>query len=75
MAFNYEIKERIAVLSESEDGRYATEVNLISFNGAEPKLDIRKWNKSEGRMGKGIALTQEEAGALLLALQGRKQAE
>lgn len=75
MAFQYEIKERIAVLSESEDGRYTTEINMISYNGADPKVDIRKWNRAEDRMGKGIALTKEEAGALLMALQGRKQAD
>ncbi len=59
MAFNYKIKEHIATLSEN--GPYATEVNLISYNGAEPKLDIRKWDKSANRMLKGIALDQDEA--------------
>lgn len=68
MAFNFDIKERIAVLSESGNGAYATEVNMISFNGAEPKLDIRKWDKRTDRMLKGIALSGEEVEALKKAL-------
>lgn len=68
MAFNFDIKERIAVLSESGNGVYATEVNMISFNGAEPKLDIRKWDKRTDRMLKGIALSGEEVEALKKAL-------
>lgn len=71
-SFNYEIKERIAVLSESEDGRYTTEVNMISYNGAPEKLDIRKWNRADDRMGKGVTLTEEEATALVMALADRK---
>ena len=70
--FNYEIKEQIAVLSESEDGRYTTEVNLISYNGAPAKLDIRKWNRAEDRMGKGVTLNEEEAEKLLYALMNRR---
>ena len=64
MEFNYDIKKRIAVLSESGNGAFTTEVNLISFNGAEPKLDIRKWDKRTDRMLKGIALDGEEVEAL-----------
>ena len=37
-----EIVETIAVLSENEKG-YTKEINLVSWNGAEPKLDIRNW--------------------------------
>jgi len=36
----YEIKEEIAVLSESTKG-WKKELNLVSWNGAEPKYDIR----------------------------------
>jgi len=71
-SFDYEIEERIAVLSESEDGRYTTEVNMISYNGAPAKLDIRKWNRADDRMGKGVTLTEEEAAALVMALADRK---
>lgn len=75
MAFNYEIKERIAVLSESADGKYTTEINMISYNGAPAKMDIRKWNRAEDRMGKGVTLNEEEAAALIMALRDRKKME
>lgn len=68
-AFNYDIKKHIATLSQTEDGRYTTEVNLISYNGAKAKLDIRKWDRGSDKMLKGIALSDEEAEALKLSLQ------
>lgn len=58
----YEIKEKIAVLSDS--GAWETQVNLISWNHAKPKYDIRKWNVETGKMSKGISLTEEEWEAL-----------
>ena len=36
-------------------------MNLVSWNGKEPKLDIRPWNEDRSRMGKGISLSMEEA--------------
>lgn len=66
--FKYEIVEHLATLKETNDGRFTVEVNLISFNGAEPKIDIRKWNRENGTMLKGISLTEEEANELLSAL-------
>ena len=66
--FSYEIMKHIATLSESANGDYTTEVNLISYNGAKPKLDIRKWDKRAGRMLKGITLNDEETDQLREAL-------
>lgn len=70
--FNYSIEEEIAVLSENKKG-YTKELNLISYNGAEPKYDIRSWSPAEDedgekKMGKGITLTKEEVIALRDAL-------
>ena len=39
----YEIVKKIAVLSMSDSG-YAKEINLISWNGNEPKYDIRSFS-------------------------------
>lgn len=67
--FNYEIVEHIATLSKSE-GKTAMltkEINLVSFNGSEPKYDIRVWQHIEGaepKMLKGITLDKEEFEAL-----------
>ncbi len=36
------------------------EINLISWNGATLKYDIRDWSPDYEKMGKGITLTEEE---------------
>ncbi len=66
--FQYEIKEEIGVLSESKSG-WRKEVNLVSWNGAAPKLDIRDWAPNHEKMGKGITLSTEETVKLLELLQ------
>ena len=64
----YEIIKEIAVLSAS-DGGYTKEINLISWNGKEPKYDIRSFSPNRKKCGKGITLNADEAAALLKALQ------
>ncbi len=64
----YEIVKEIAVLSASDSG-YTKEINLISWNGKEPKYDIRSFSPNREKCGKGITLTADEAAALLKALQ------
>ena len=63
-----EIVKSIAVLSENEKG-FTKELNLVSWNGADPKYDIRNWHPGRVRSGKGITLTEYEAVALLDALK------
>ena len=64
----YEIVKEIAVLSASDSG-YTKEINLISWNGREPKYDIRSFSPNREKCGKGITLNADEAAALLKALQ------
>lgn len=59
----YEIKEELGVLSESAKG-WRKELNLVSWNGATPKYDLREWSPNHEKMGKGITLTAEEANQL-----------
>lgn len=66
--FKYDLYSEVAVLSETERG-ISTEVNIISFNEGKRKLDIRKWDKKNDRMLKGIALTKAEALLLLETLK------
>ena len=56
----YEIVEELGVISESSKG-WTKELNLVSWNGAQPKYDIRDWAPEHQKMGKGITLTKEEA--------------
>lgn len=64
----YEIVKEIVVLSASDSG-YTKEINLISWNGKEPKYDIRNFSPNREKCGKGITLTSDEAAALLKALE------
>ena len=61
--FTYEIVESVAVLSENPKG-WTKELNLISWNGRDPKYDIREWAPDHEKMGKGITLTASDAKAL-----------
>ena len=66
--FKYEIVEHIGTLSGSAKG-WTKELNRISWNGGEPKYDIRDWAPDDEKMGKGITLTEEEARNLLGLLE------
>ena len=63
-----EIVKEIAELSTGDSG-YTKEINLISWNGKEPKYDIRSFSPNREKCGKGITLNADEAAALLKALQ------
>lgn len=65
--FRYEVTERLAIISQSADGKYTLELNRISYSGRPAKLDLRRWSHELGeepRMHKGITLTDEEAAEL-----------
>lgn len=64
--FQFEITEKIAVLDRGRN-KWTVELNRVSFNGGDPKLDLRSWSP-EGRMGKGIVLNEQVAKNLFLAL-------
>lgn len=66
--FKYEITQELGVLSESKSG-WTRELNLISWNGAEPKFDIRDWSPDHEKMGKGISLNADEVDKLKKILE------
>ncbi|APC47834.1 hypothetical protein BME96_06450 [Virgibacillus halodenitrificans] len=55
----FDIIETLGVLSESPKG-WKKELNLISWNGRDPKYDIRDWSPDKEKMGKGVTLTKAE---------------
>ena len=69
--FKYEIKEHFGVVAE-ERGYRTLELNLVSFNDAEPKVDLRRWVNKDGEktMGKGVTMTGEQIRALRDLLNG-----
>ena len=57
--FTYEIVEQVGILSQNTNG-WSRQINRISWNGREPKYDIRDWAPNNEKMGKGISLSGEE---------------
>ncbi len=60
----FEIKKNIDVISDSKNGNWHLELNVISWNDAKPKYDLRSWNADHTRMTKGITLNSEELAVL-----------
>lgn len=60
----FEIVQQLGVLSTSNKG-WTKELNLISWNDREPKYDIREWDPSHEKMGKGITLSKDEFSELM----------
>ncbi|KMK76177.1 YdbC family protein [Alkalihalobacillus pseudalcaliphilus] len=57
--FKYDIIKSIGTISESPKG-WKRELNWISWNGRDPKYDIRDWSPDHVKMGKGMTFTKEE---------------
>ena len=55
----YEITEQLGGISETARG-WTREVNMISWNGREPKVDIRDWSPEHDKMSKGLTFTKDE---------------
>lgn len=61
---SYEVLERYPIANRS--GGYVLELRYMSWNGKEPRYDLRAWKEDEDgeKCGKGIGLTGEELLAL-----------
>lgn len=57
--FKYEIVEHFGIISQNSSG-WTKELNKISWNGGNPKYDIRDWAPEHEKMGKGVTLTEDE---------------
>ncbi|KGP90232.1 seryl-tRNA synthetase [Pontibacillus chungwhensis BH030062] len=55
----YEIISEIGAISENPKG-WKKELNEVSWNGREPKYDLRDWAPDHEKMGKCLTLTKEE---------------
>ena len=63
--FKYEVLQECGTISTNEKG-WVKKLRLISWNGKEPKYDIRAWKETEDgeRMSKPGGLTGAELEAL-----------
>ena len=66
-AISYTINKNISVLTKSDSG-WTKEINIVSWNGRDPKYDIRDWDPAHEKMGKGITLSPDEARAVAIAI-------
>lgn len=55
----FEIKEHLGTIGKYESG-WNKELNVISWNGATAKYDIRDWDEHHERMSRGVTLSQWE---------------
>lgn len=55
----FNIIQEMGILSEKKNG-WRREINIVSWNGADPKYDIRDWAPNHEEAGKGIALKASE---------------
>ncbi|MDR1901266.1 MAG: hypothetical protein LBQ88_03150 [Treponema sp.] len=71
---SFDILKHYGILSEEKSG-WKLEVNLVSWNGHNPKIDIRDWAPGHEKTGKGITLSREEAiklqELLAIAIEGK----
>lgn len=51
----FDIVEQIGVISRHSTG-WQKELNLVAWNGGQPKFDIRDWDESHEHMSRGITL-------------------
>lgn len=54
--FTFEIIRHIGVLDKF-DNDWTKELNIVSWNNAKPKYDIRDWSPDHASMGRGVTLT------------------
>lgn len=59
------ITRHIGVISESSRG-WKLELNMVSWNGAEPKLDIHDWSPDHQRCNNRGTFTREESDRIVL---------
>lgn len=60
--FKFEIAENLGVACVGAP--MSIELNLVSWGGRKPVLDLRKWDENHERMSKGFTLSKAEVEAL-----------
>lgn len=66
--FSFEIQRHIGTLKSFPNG-WAKELNLVQWNGADAKFDIRDWDADHNNMTRGVTLREDEARQLASLLQ------
>jgi len=57
----YQIIDHVADIGEPDKKGFTKEVNVMTWgNSKNPVIDIRKWNRDDDIMGKGISLSLDD---------------
>lgn len=67
----FEVVEEIGKINTFRNG-WSKELNRVSWNGGDPKYDIREWDENHERMSKGITLFDYELKKLYDLLKSRE---
>ena len=63
--------EHIGVLSTHSTG-WNKELNLVSWNGGQPKYDIRDWDMAHEHMSRGVTLHEKEMRQIFELMKKRR---
>ena len=67
----YDIKEHIGVIKTFNTG-WQKELNIVSWNGGNPKYDIREWDMDHTHMTRWITLFPDEMQEICRLLADRE---
>lgn len=56
---SFKLLEKVGLIAVTPSG-WNKELNIVSWNGAQAKYDIRDWSPEHDRMSKGMTLREEE---------------
>ena len=56
----FKLIEQLGIIDRHKTG-WNREVNIVAWNGKQPKFDIRDWDPDHERMSRGITLYEREA--------------
>lgn len=71
---HFEIVEPIGVLTTHSTG-WSKELNLVKWNGGQPKYDIRDWSPDHAHMSRGVTLHEKEMRHIFELMKQRRQNE
>lgn len=66
----FEIVESIGVIARNSSG-WQKELNMVSWNGGQPKYDIRDWDPEHQHMSRGITLSEDDMSIVRQLLDSR----
>ena len=69
---SFDIVEHLGVITTYSTG-WNKELNLVSWNGAAPKYDIREWSPDHAHMSRGVTLHEKEMRTILDLIRNRNR--